>query len=284
MKSTGKDLEKAVKTIEEVIFRNQPELRGRHVELVGNWRFRHLGAGHEIDLIVKVDEGTQKQEIHAYECKNRSEPTDKDVIIVLIYKLNALGAKSGMVISRSFTSGARAIAASDPRIRLVHFTDEFATILDDVQWVSFSIQSRTAPTNVTFKDAWATAMPLHPDMPAILSGWRTTFKEVVNTMADRKFEEILRTPHSKPEGIHPMCTFCEAVFGPLELLIGGCEVMALQVELPYLVSIRIAKLYAKFSVEGRGATYRLDWPKDPFEGNTYSVEIVTKPLPLTARA
>lgn len=76
-----------------------------------------------------------------------------------------------------------------------------------------------------------------------------------------------------------MRTGCSELFELMELLIGGCEVIAVSVDLPYLLSIRIAQLHARFSVEGRGASYRLEWPKDPFEGKICSVEIVTKPLP-----
>ncbi len=282
--SHGKDLERAVKGIEEVIYRNQPELRGRKVDLDGNWRFKHVGAGHEIDLLVTVDAGTASEERHVYECKNRNEPTDKDTIIVLIYKLNALGAKSGMLISRNFTSGAEAIAASDPRIKLVHFTDEFTTVLDEVQWTAISIDSSMAPTTVTFKEAWAGAMHLRPSLPAVMRGSQTTFGEVVNSMADRKFEEILRMDDMRlPEGLHSMVTSCREVFGPMEFLLGGCDVMFLQIELPFLLSVRVARLHAKFNVEGRGASYRLDWDPDPFEGHTHSLEIITKPVPLPGR-
>jgi len=282
MGGKGKDLELAVKAIEEVVFRNQPELRGRKIDVVANRRFKHVGAGHEVDLFITVDAGTAAEERHAYECKNRNEPTEKDDVIVFRYKVDALGAKSGTMISRRFTSGAKAIAASEPRIRLVEFTQEFTTILDEVQWVAFSVQSLTAPTDITFRDAWATAMPLYPNIPAVLAGRRTTFRQVVDALADAEMATILKVQHNLPEGIHAKTTRYEEFYGPMDLLIGGCEVMRLHIALPYLIYARVAQLHAKFSVDGRGAAYWLDWTKDPFGGKSYSLEIITKPIPRSA--
>jgi hypothetical protein len=275
----GKALEKAVGAIEAMVFKNQPDLVGRNVTIRANKRLDDRGVHHEIDVIVYVDEGTAQQAIHAYECKNRKAPADKNDVIVFAHKMRILKAATGTVVAAKFTSDARAQAAQEPAIRLFTFTQDFWTCVDQFEWVATSYDVGTAKTTAHYRYPHPTERILTADSACLFNGRPTTLLALARSIMDEHFIGIRKSNElAALEGLHSRHTATSCEFDPGELMVDGHDVQYLSLDIPYLVSVRHARLVAKFNVHTRGGHYEFACEKDPFEGKVFSVEITTKPV------
>lgn len=274
----GRALEKAVAAIEELIHRAHPSIDTRTVFAELNVKLDDHGVPHEVDVIVTVDPGRQSQEIHAYECKNRVEPADKNDVILFAHKLKILKAKSGALIARGFTAPAKLQAGRPPVVTLLPVTDQFWSAIDATEWVVRSYDVGSVRARFIFNDTRSDPVVLPLDSLCIWSRQPMTAQRLVTLWVDEKFFEIRHRDRSlRHESLLRHITNWTKRFEPGELVVDGRRVREAILTAPYAVSVRRSRLIAKFNVEGRGTFHEFVAAPDPFEGKVFSLEITTKP-------
>jgi hypothetical protein len=275
----GAALERAVRAIEEIVFKNQPNLGGRVITVRANRHINDRGVSHEIDLIVIVNEGTPNQELHAYECKNRKTPADKNDVIIFGHKMRILGAQTGTIVARKFTADAVAQAKQAPMIKLFRFTDDFRSIADELHGIATSYDIGNVQTTLHYRHPAESERTLAPSSVCVLRSETMSLLDVIRLIVDEHFKPIRqRDELVQLEGLHNKRTEATCQFDPGELIVDGHDIQYACIVIPYLISVRHTRLEAKFNVERRGGHYKLVCEKDPFEGKVFSVEIVTKPV------
>lgn len=118
-RNKGYLFEAIVREIEQFVLRRSPALR----EPAYNIETRKIilvdGVHHEIDVYVTINAAEGYNAIHIFECKNLNRPVDKNEVVTFSEKVKAVGAAQGVFVARSYTSGARAQAKKDSRLRLL---------------------------------------------------------------------------------------------------------------------------------------------------------------------
>ncbi len=119
----GKELEQAVKAIEEAILTRCPEFLKRKFVIESNKIISSEGVRHEIDIYVSLPAEFGYGSTFIFECKNRKAKANKSDLIIFSEKVAATNAQGGFFIAKSFTADAVAQAKKDKRIELLHLKD-----------------------------------------------------------------------------------------------------------------------------------------------------------------
>jgi hypothetical protein len=104
----GRALEQAVKFITETILSSTPELKGTSCSIETKVRDNSSGVLHEIDVLVKTHLNSDYEATWIFERKNWPKPVDKNEIIILAEKVEALQASRGFIVAKSLTTEAQA--------------------------------------------------------------------------------------------------------------------------------------------------------------------------------
>ncbi len=120
----GAALERATKAIEEMVIRSHPGLAQAPLSIRPNAIIVRNGVRHEIDPLVRINEGSPYETLQIFECKNWQEPVDKNAVTIFADKVEALNAARGTLIGRSFTRDAKAQAQSKSKLELVTFDED----------------------------------------------------------------------------------------------------------------------------------------------------------------
>lgn len=267
----GGALERAVRAIEEMVIRSDPGLSRAPFSIRPNAIITRDGMRYEIDILVTVNEGSPYQTIHLFECKNRKEPVSQADVTILADKVRELSAARGTLISREFTSCAKAKAASTGT-ELVPFDDAvwFPLTAIQTEGVGFNFtrcQSqvfRRTPLEHRPDPDWKVAICRHRSR-------QVAFSIFVHELATAKLLE--QKSFHRPPGTYTGTLDCCLEFDEGELLIGDWDVCAINVDFDYAITIRTARLVSTFSVEKRGRFARFECEPDEVDGTKLAVEI-----------
>ena len=144
----GRRLELGVQAIERAILSNAPELAGATIS-VSTPRVHEIdGVRFDTDVCVSVQKEDQAEETFIFEYKNwASERVDPREIIYFAYKIEALKAKYGYFIARSFSRYAVAAARKYPTLELLTCTEEMYPLIEFPNIHSLTIYP--GPINLT---------------------------------------------------------------------------------------------------------------------------------------
>jgi hypothetical protein len=191
----GKSLERAVKLIQEAVLKSDPKLAGVNFSIETNKIVKVADVRHEIDVFVKTLPGSSYESSWIFECKNWSQPVDKNQVIYLAEKVKVIGAAKGFLVAKEFTKDARAQSKADQRLGLITCADDFLSPL------SFQLQhSVTEPISIRVH-LKRRGVPVN-DIPVNFD-WKNEKsylnKQLVNleSFFNSKVEEIIREDHQE---------------------------------------------------------------------------------------
>ncbi len=116
-KRSGKPLEKAVRTIQEILLKNDPKLKGGRFTIELNKRLTVGNAQHEIDVYVVTQPGTRYESVVLFECKDWKKAVSKNEIMNLNAKVELFGATRGVLIAPRISKDAEGILTEYKRVK-----------------------------------------------------------------------------------------------------------------------------------------------------------------------
>lgn len=255
----GRSLERAVQVIEETIIRNSPSLRTAAFELEPRKVITVAGVRHEIDLSVRVQQGTHFEALHIFEAKNWKDPVGKSEILDFSEKIRVTGAATGYFVAKQFTSSARAQAEHDKHMQLVEVTDEFVSALDSLQIVSSEHRIESLAIRVKARGVPSIDNPpiLDHRMACQFQGTPSTVQAFCIGEAEKQIleERNKNAAQFALIGTHPCRKHYKLEFDQKELCIGPIDVEHLVLDVDFSVVTAAALVISKFEVKGRGRAY-----------------------------
>lgn len=188
----GKDLEYAVRRIEESILAHNPSFAGANTTIEQNKIVNVGGSRHEIDLWMVLHPGTQHEFIHIVECKNWKKPVGTKEVLALAGKRAEVGAHAASLIATKVSKDARLLAEKH-RIKVAMVT-EFPLLEIAAPLVSHKTEGGTI--SVTYRDrdpAAPTTLPL--DAECVVDGETMPLSKVIDSMVGAHLQE---TTHNDP--------------------------------------------------------------------------------------
>jgi hypothetical protein len=255
----GRSLERAVQVIEETIIRKSPSLRTAAFEIEPRKVITVDGVRHEIDLCVRVQQGTHFEALHIFEAKNWNTPIGKSEILDFSEKIRITGAAKGYFVAKQFSSSARARAQQDKHMELVEVTDEFVSALDSLQLVSSEHRLEKLTINIKERNVASVDNPplLNHQQTCHFKGTPTTLGAFCVGETEKLVSEAIRKSIAQFRlvGTHHNRKQYYFQFDPRELLIGTIDVEHLMLDVRFSVVTAAAQVISKFEVEGRGRVY-----------------------------
>ena len=204
---------------------------------------------------MEIDLGDGYRSLFIFECKNWQRRVNKNEVIVFSEKIRALQAQKGFFVARSFTRDARAQAASDPRVQLLHIKED---PLPFALKIGVIVKERIA-TNVSLHArGWPRNSPLE----------RWSFKGLETQMDQESvdFEDYVRRWSSEtakrlerdiPSGLPVGQSKCfsstvERTFGPGELIMNGMGIETITLDVNLWVRLVRPTIVSRFDVLSRG--------------------------------
>ena len=270
-KELGDALERAVRAIEETIIRSDPGLSGAPFKIVPNAVITQNGERYEIDVHVTVNDGSSYQTVHFFECKNRKEPASQADVTLLADKVRILGASRGILVSKAFTSCARAKAQSTG-IELYPFSDDVWFPLTAVESVRFGYHFPKCNTRIIQCGPGDRPAPAEwKDAICKFRSRESTFTAFAHYLAAYKLNKM--GVFSRHSGNHSGNAKCAFDFEEGELIIGDWDVATIELDFDYSVSLYPACLVSTFSVEKKGRHARWEYGQDEVDGTRLALEI-----------
>jgi hypothetical protein len=258
----GRQLEDAVRLIEESSFRDDPSLKATPPDIKIREIFTINGVRHEVDVVVRFLLGTNYETLHIFECKNWKDPVGKNEVIVLAEKVKATGAARGYLVGHKFTSDAEAQAATDARIRLISCTSDFVSPLDDIQFLATSSDFHTLTVSIRERGKPAKEPPdelQNQGLVCFLENHMISFTAYVVAEAQKALdEELAKNPTWKAlVGSHSRRVIRHILYEPGEMQIGDKKIEFLAFDALFVVHIQ-PMVTSKIEVDGRGRVHYHD--------------------------
>ncbi len=273
----GKVLERAVKLIQEAVLKSDPKLKGISFSIETNKTIKIADVRHEIDVFVKTLPNSSYESTWIFECKNWSEPVDKNQVIYLAEKVKVVGATKGFLVAKEFTKDARAQANTNQRLDLITCADDFLSPFD------FKLQhSVTTPTsikvNLKRRGNWPNAF-VNLDCKnekSYLNKQPINLESFFNTKVDEIIHEEhrLNVARYRFEGTHWGRQEKSIEFTNDELLIGDFDVESATVVVEFTVEIRNQKLISKFELQDQGQAFSFEPFEDEVSGDKWEIDLV----------
>lgn len=261
-KQKGNELEHAVHKIEETLLASYPSLAGADATLERNRIFTIDGVRHEVDIWITISPGTPYETHHLVECKNHKKAVGTDEVDKLVAKRNRLGAHKALIVARSFTRDAVAVAKAE-RIELAEVSDDFWPPLDAFRSSVVGYQREATWFTVCAVDQTSISRMgnLDHQTPIIVNRSPATIATYIEPALNRHLTDLAnRDARARLEGLHRGRTGFTVFFGSGEATIHGEEVTRIVVEYDYILDVVHGKISARFNVKGRGGFVRMDYP------------------------
>lgn len=275
----GRELEEALRFIQETILRNDPKFKGIAFSAEPNKIIIVSGVRHEIDLLVRTLPGSQYEAAWLFECKNQQDPVGKDQIMLLAAKVNALGANRGILVANQLTRDAQAQIKLESRLRFVSFTQDFLGSFDDSQLLH--VVQKPQSIKIHFKERGVPpvdppAMIAWKEVKFCLNGKKISFAEFVKPHVDQigasVREEFQHSP--RPNGEYVDGQAVEIRFDPEEFTMDGIDAEYMIIEVRFDITVRRQKVISKFELEGQGRSYSFEPLDNVVPGKRLEVNLV----------
>jgi|ERR1039458_1971637 hypothetical protein len=277
----GRALEQAVKFIQETILNSSPALKGTHFTIETNVRDTSSGVLHEIDVLVKTQPDTDYEAKVIFECKNWSNPVDKNAVIILAEKVEALHASRGYLVAKSLTTEAQAQIALKKRLEFIRCTEDFLSPLNGVEIIHRVTEA--LPITVQIKDRNSAPSPElrsldWKTLDCRLNGEPGDFLAFIKPHIDDLIHEDEKKNHAKyiNTGTHCGQVAAQLGFSPGELMLGQIDVEYIVIPLWFFVETRRKKILSKFELAGRGRAYLFEPIEDFIDGKKLEIRMVQK--------
>lgn len=255
----GTALEKAVEGIEGIILRAFPGYDEKTFRIARRKIVTVSGVKHEFDIWVEIDLGKGYRSLFVFECRNRVEKVDKNDIIILSVKAQAVSAQSAFFVARGYTKDAEAQAATDPRMKLLLARDLPSDEIDE--WlhtynpefvginrknISINMEATSSARSGTFSIPVQNAQATLGGCPIDLAAYQAAWLEVVCDAHTQKLGPGL------PDGIYPAALEDTRTYQPGEFVIGTECIRKATVRLEIDVHVASPHIVSAFEVGGRG--------------------------------
>lgn len=272
----GKDLEYAVRRIEEAILAHDPSLAGASATIEQNKIITAGGARHEVDLWMVLHPGTHHECVHIVECKNWRKPVGTKEILALAGKREEIGAHLATLVATKVSRDAMSLA--EKRRIQVALVTEFP--LWEIAAPLISHKTEGGEIAVTYRHRGpAVPTKLTLDESCEVNGQRVALARVVDSMVSAHLRKTTGAdPRRNLPGTHTGSTSFQFSVEPGRLSVGGHEVAVLSASVQYSVQIHFPTIKLKLAVEGRGGFCKLEYPRGAYDGQNLELEIITKPV------
>jgi hypothetical protein len=258
----GRALEEAVAFIEKTILETDPSLANRTIRIEVRKRVVVANVPYEIDLWVELEGPKGYDSLFVLECKNWEDKVGKDEVTVLSDKVNAVQAQRGFLVAGAFTSGARARAALDPRVRLLEvrkeqydwLTSPFSFSFSEFDWGSVSVE-------LGVLDSAHLATPFDPNTAvAVLDGNPIDLRAYIAEWRRELFDAtIARVPqHDLAAGVYELPSVDQREFVPGALMVNDLPIGGLRLRVRPTVRVVWPAIVSSVEVVGRGRVLKLE--------------------------
>lgn len=253
----GRALEDAVRIIEKAILANSPGLAKDTFKIEGRKIVVVSGVRHEFDVFVTVDHGHGYSSIFVFECKNRQEAVNKNDVLILSGKIEAIHATKGYVIAKSFTEDARAQSLTDPRIALL-LAKEHDLASDAIPQSLKSLMVRPLRAEYELCERGTHPEKLIPvlveDSTVVFRGRTIRLIEHLQYLMRRgTLNDARNMPIDNVEvGDHERTGLFRFHYRPGELMFDGHDIEPLRMRVDYVAEVRNSPVTSHFEVETRG--------------------------------
>lgn len=277
----GRKLEQAVKSILEVILDSAPEVKGKDCTIETNVLDRSSGVHHEIDVLVTTNSNSDFETKWIFECKNWSQPVDKDVVTVLADKVEALRASKGFLVAHSLTRGAEAQLQKKERLKFIRCQENFSGPLVDVQLTHTYTDSLPIVGKIHFRDRFCSSdlPPLDYSQPSCRwFGHAVDFAKFIENEVGKLMKQDLldRAGQYNHLGTHWGYQHVILDMEYRELELNGFAVDSLELPLFYFVTTARAKIHSKFELEGKGRFISFESPEHDKDGEKLEFQFIQK--------
>lgn len=277
----GRALEQAVKVIQEAILKSSPDVSGKNFTIETNVRENFSGVTHEIDVLVRTNHKSDYEAIWLFECKNWSEPVDKDVVTVLADKVEAWNASKGFLVAKRITSGAEAQLKKYPRLSHIRCSEDFSGPLVGVELMHIVTDALPLTVKIHFRDRLSTSElpPLdYSKMPCRRFGQPADFLRFIQCEVEKVTRKDLADRNNQYQHIgthwgHPHVILD---FQDRELELNGFVVDSIELPLFYFVINTRTKIRSKFELEGKGRFISFESTTTDLEGNKIEFQFIQR--------
>lgn len=276
----GRALERAVRVIQETIFRSDPALKGAKFTIESNQIIKVADVRHELDLLITVHPDTDFRTTFVLECKNWKAVVGKNEVIVLAEKVSAMQASRGFLFAPKFSRDAKAQAKASGCVELVQCTDNFANPLDELQFLLTTYEVGTITVQIAERGVTPNGPPLPLEWREQLCqhhGRPIDFRTFLNEIVDRLMNDLRNenSPKHRLEGIHHSQIGSLIEFDCGEFLLGERDVARLAVNVPYTLFVRKPRLLSKVAIERRGAVFSYEFDDAQKPDRKFVLDLVT---------
>jgi hypothetical protein len=277
-KKKGRELEEAVRFIQESILKTNPNLVGTKFSIEMDKIVKVLGVRHEIDVYVKTLPDSRFEATWIFECKDWKKPIGKNEVMILAGKVDAVKANRGFMVGRRFTKDAEAQVSQDARLKLVPCTDNFIPSAKvelictehEVLPMQVSIKQRGIPPNQVPKELD------YRQIECRLNGQPTNFLSYVKRQIDQMIFDDQRENAVKYgcESTHFGFRSLKIDFREGEMMINGTDLEFVFIPIQFWVTVSIKKIISKFELKGEGRYFGFEPVDDPVTGKQVEINIV----------
>ncbi len=258
----GRALEDAVALIEKTILETDPDLANRKIRIEVRKRVVVNAVPHEIDLWVELLGPKGYDAVFVFECKAWADKVGKNEVIVFSEKVRAVQAQRGYLVAREFTSGARAQAVQDPRVRLLDVREEqyeWLTSPFSFNFVEFGLGSVSVELGVRDRSHLATRFDPNTTT-AVLDGNPLDFMAYLGEWRKTLFDETVArsSHHDLPGGTYELRGVDQREFPPGALTVNDLPIAGLRLRVNPTLRVVWPSIVSSVEVVGRGRVLQLD--------------------------
>lgn len=268
-KQIGDELEDAVAWIESIILKEEHGLKEGEFFLTPKYKVNVGNVLHEIDIFIEIKRPKSYSTIFVFECKNRTNKSDKNDIIIFAEKINTVKANKGFFISRGVTKDARNQARNHGRIEIVDVSAQFdvpdiirdyhicESIRQNLCIKLKGILRNSAPTSFNINDLIAQNFCVYGEDKKLI--------DYLVEIADKHVESVMNKEKTDQlaDGEYPYQQTKNISFTP-----SGCrlsnwrnivyfDVLDVIMTMDWMVTIRRPKIVWKYDVKDRGRIIRM---------------------------
>jgi hypothetical protein len=273
----GKDLEKAVMLIQDMILKSDPLLKGSKFTIEANKIVKVKNVHHEIDVLVKTLPGSPYEAVFIFECKNWNRKVDKETVMHLAGKVEELCATRGFLVAHDITKDARAYISNNEKLSFEMCAQDFLNpvgfdlmhIVHDVLGVRLFFKLR----GVNIED--------HPAVldvvgrPCLLKGISIELDKLIHEEVQKLAnvdQERNGNLYKNPGSHHSECNV-EHCFDQNSFRIGEHDIEKLTIHASFMVGVKPGKLVSQFEIKNRGRVYSLETEPDD-KGKSLKIDLV----------
>jgi hypothetical protein len=271
----GKDLERAVRLLQEALLQNDSALKGGKFTVEVNKILVLNRTRHEVDVYVVTNPGTQYESVVLFECKDWNKSVSKNEVMNLKEKVDLLGANRGILVAHNLSKDAESLLAGYNRIRFQRCSQDFRQLLglDILHTVHDPVRILASVTSRTPNQT------LPPNFLHGICRWRdriSLFEAVARQRVDRLVFEDQRQSAARysTESEHWFEAHEVLDFDVGEFFIGEVEIARLQMSVAYFVSVMKATPRYQCSIDGAGQVHFFEFHSAKFPESRFSLEVI----------